>query len=306
MTWQGSGGQTPPGGPDDDATRPDWDPVATGDHAVRRPAGRRVAACARPTPASAAGRDDAGHATADDPTARPGLGSTGRPPRRPVGPGDLRPTPGMASRRWASATRARCPGSWRTGWTGSSSASSPGCSAGSSAPRPATPRRPRWSAPSSGSGSRCSTSWRSGPRAVARRRGCGSSTSRSGPPRTDGPCPWARPRSAGSPWDPGSRRWRCSRASAVCWACSAWSGRWSLLVTTVTSPTKQGLHDRFAGSAIVQPIGREGPVIPCLILLVLLFVVLPLIAVVGLLAVGSAAHRDPVRGRHLHLSPGRR
>jgi hypothetical protein len=60
-----------------------------------------------------------------------------------------------------------------------------------------------------------------------------------------------------------------------------------LLVTTAASPTKQGLHDRFAGSAIVQPIGREGPVIPCLILLVLLFVVLPLIAVVGLLAVGS-------------------
>jgi uncharacterized RDD family membrane protein YckC len=60
-----------------------------------------------------------------------------------------------------------------------------------------------------------------------------------------------------------------------------------LLVTTVTSPTKQGLHDRFAGSAIVQPIGREGPVIPCLILLVLLIVVLPLIALVGLLAVGT-------------------
>ena len=61
----------------------------------------------------------------------------------------------------------------------------------------------------------------------------------------------------------------------------------ALLVTTVTSPTKQGLHDRFAGSAIVQPIGREGPVIPCLILLVLLVVVLPLIVIVGLLAVGS-------------------
>ena len=60
-----------------------------------------------------------------------------------------------------------------------------------------------------------------------------------------------------------------------------------LLVTTVASPTRQGLHDRFAGSAIVQPIGREGPVFACLILLVLLFVVLPLIAFVGLLAVGS-------------------
>ena len=61
----------------------------------------------------------------------------------------------------------------------------------------------------------------------------------------------------------------------------------ALLVTTVSSPTKQGLHDRFAGSAIVQPIGRDGPVIPCLILLVLLVVVLPLIAVIGLIAMGT-------------------
>ena len=61
----------------------------------------------------------------------------------------------------------------------------------------------------------------------------------------------------------------------------------ALLVTTVTSPTKQGIHDRLADSAIVQPIGRGGPVIPCLILLVLLFVALPLIALVGLIAVGT-------------------
>jgi len=61
----------------------------------------------------------------------------------------------------------------------------------------------------------------------------------------------------------------------------------ALLVTTVSSPTKQGLHDRFAGSAIVQPIGRDGPVVPCLILLVLLVVVLPLIVVVGLIAMGT-------------------
>ena len=40
-----------------------------------------------------------------------------------------------------------------------------------------------------------------------------------------------------------------------------------LLVTTAASPTKQGLHDRIANSAIVQPIGREGPVTACLILL---------------------------------------
>ena len=47
------------------------------------------------------------------------------------------------------------------------------------------------------------------------------------------------------------------------------------------------LHDRFAGSAIVQPIGRDGPVVPCLILLVLLVVVLPFIFVLGLIAMGT-------------------
>jgi hypothetical protein len=37
---------------------------------------------------------------------------------------------------------------------------------------------------------------------------------------------------------------------------------WSivLLVTTAVSPTKQGLHDRFANSAIVQPIGGSSSV----------------------------------------------
>jgi uncharacterized RDD family membrane protein YckC len=60
-----------------------------------------------------------------------------------------------------------------------------------------------------------------------------------------------------------------------------------LLLTTVASPTRQGLHDRIAGSAIVQPIGREGPVFACLILMVLLLVVLPIIGLVGLLAVGT-------------------
>ena len=259
MTWQGSGGQTPPGGPDDDATRPDWDPVAAGDHAVSRPAGRRVAACARPTPASAAGRDDAGHAAADDPTARTGLGSTGRPlgTRWGLGTSDRR-------RVWRraggpSATRARCPGCWRTGWTASSSASSPGCSAGSPAPRPATPgRRP---ADRRHHRARGLAALLHGVLDLERARDAGDAAL---PPpdrrrrRTGGPCPWARPRSAGSPSDPGSRCWRCSRASAVCWACVGLAWAVALLVTTVSSPTKQGLHDRFAGSAIVQPTGATG------------------------------------------------
>lgn len=49
---------------------------------------------------------------------------------------------------------------------------------------------------------------------------------------------------------------------------------WSivLLVTTAASPTKQGLHDRFANSAIVQPIGgsSSGLLLGCLLILGLL------------------------------------
>ncbi len=60
-----------------------------------------------------------------------------------------------------------------------------------------------------------------------------------------------------------------------------------LLVTTILSPTKQGLHDRWAGSAIVQPVGREGPVVACLILAVLLLVILPIFSIVMLIVVGA-------------------
>ena len=53
-----------------------------------------------------------------------------------------------------------------------------------------------------------------------------------------------------------------------------------LLVSTIASPSKQGVHDRLARSAMVQPVGREGPVIPCLILFLLVFVILPIVAIV--------------------------
>jgi uncharacterized RDD family membrane protein YckC len=53
-----------------------------------------------------------------------------------------------------------------------------------------------------------------------------------------------------------------------------------LLFTTVTSPTKQGLHDRFAGSAMVRPAGAgNGLAWTCLVLVV----ILPIIA--GLLLI---------------------
>jgi uncharacterized RDD family membrane protein YckC len=61
-----------------------------------------------------------------------------------------------------------------------------------------------------------------------------------------------------------------------------------LLVSTVASPTRQGIHDRVAGSSIVQPIGREGPVMPCLLVMVLLVVVLPIVAIVTLIFLGGA------------------
>ena len=35
MTWQDAGEQTPPGGRDDEATRPDWEPAQPGDHTGR-------------------------------------------------------------------------------------------------------------------------------------------------------------------------------------------------------------------------------------------------------------------------------
>ncbi len=54
-----------------------------------------------------------------------------------------------------------------------------------------------------------------------------------------------------------------------------------LLATTVTSPTKQGLHDRFAGSAVVRPASAgNGLAITCLVLAF----VLPFIALFAFVA----------------------
>ncbi len=66
---------------------------------------------------------------------------------------------------------------------------------------------------------------------------------------------------------------------------------WSLtlLFTTATSPTKQGLHDRFANSAMVEPIGvGNAALVGCVVLLVLVFVVLPVISIIALVIAGSA------------------
>ena len=60
----------------------------------------------------------------------------------------------------------------------------------------------------------------------------------------------------------------------------------ALLISTLTSPTRQGLHDRIANSAMVQPIGASTPAMACLILLILLFL-LPIIAIVALIGLGG-------------------
>jgi uncharacterized RDD family membrane protein YckC len=55
-----------------------------------------------------------------------------------------------------------------------------------------------------------------------------------------------------------------------------------LLFTTVTSPVKQGLHDRFAGSAVVRPAGSgSGAATACLVIVVIL-IVISIVALVGL------------------------
>jgi RDD family. len=61
-----------------------------------------------------------------------------------------------------------------------------------------------------------------------------------------------------------------------------------LLATTARSPTKQGLHDRFANTALVRPSSRasSGPAMACLIIVVLLGVLFAM-AVAALIFLGS-------------------
>jgi uncharacterized RDD family membrane protein YckC len=62
----------------------------------------------------------------------------------------------------------------------------------------------------------------------------------------------------------------------------------ALLVSTLASPTKQGLHDRFANSAVVGPAGGSGNAlaIGCVLLLVVM-VLLPFVAIVSLIFLGG-------------------
>lgn len=62
----------------------------------------------------------------------------------------------------------------------------------------------------------------------------------------------------------------------------------ALWLSALLSPTKQGLHDRFAGSAVVGPAGGQGNALAvgCVLAIVLLFV-LPILAFIGLLFLGG-------------------
>jgi len=60
-----------------------------------------------------------------------------------------------------------------------------------------------------------------------------------------------------------------------------------LFISTVSSPTKQGLHDRFANTAVVRPANAgNGLVYTCLFVFILL-PILALLAIVSLVIVGS-------------------
>ena len=60
----------------------------------------------------------------------------------------------------------------------------------------------------------------------------------------------------------------------------------ALLITTATSPTKQGLHDRFANSAVVRPAGQGtgGLALACVVVIgiLLIFFVLSIVALIFL------------------------
>ena len=62
-----------------------------------------------------------------------------------------------------------------------------------------------------------------------------------------------------------------------------------LLVTTASDPRRQGLHDRFAGTAVVKEAGRSnnGVVVGCIVIAVLVVVVLPIISIVALIFLGG-------------------
>lgn len=61
----------------------------------------------------------------------------------------------------------------------------------------------------------------------------------------------------------------------------------ALLITTATSPTKQGLHDRFANSAVVQPSDAGSGAVTACLFIVIILVGLALLSIVALIFLGG-------------------
>jgi hypothetical protein len=60
-----------------------------------------------------------------------------------------------------------------------------------------------------------------------------------------------------------------------------------LMITTATSPTKQGFHDRFANSAVVRPIGASNTLATACLLIAVIVVVLLVVSIIALIAIGG-------------------
>src|SRR5204863_9920540 len=60
-----------------------------------------------------------------------------------------------------------------------------------------------------------------------------------------------------------------------------------LLVTAARSPTKQGLHDRFAQSALVRPARRSGGLAAACLIVLILIALFVIAVVVALIFLGS-------------------
>jgi uncharacterized RDD family membrane protein YckC len=61
----------------------------------------------------------------------------------------------------------------------------------------------------------------------------------------------------------------------------------ALLISTVTSPTKQGLHDKFANSAVVRPLGAGTSAAMACLVIVIGLLVLGLLSIVALIFLGG-------------------
>jgi len=60
-----------------------------------------------------------------------------------------------------------------------------------------------------------------------------------------------------------------------------------LTISVASSPMKRGIHDRFAGSAIVRPAGASNAVAVACLILVVIFAIIPFVAIIALIVLGG-------------------